>query len=540
MLSIDTNFSQAKGANGLRKMLTNRFVGSIFVGLLAGAVLSLGALFIDLERLHFGQYDQHLVDQVYYISAARNFAETGVLSSNVILSSTVYQNTSKNYLYMPGHYTALAASYHLFGYGIVQSYLPSLLAFVLASVCVFLIAAKVYDHRIGLLSAALFICFPPNMVYAFSAMAEMTVIFASALIFCIFIYLPPRLQPYIGPFLLAIPFVFRETTAFLVVPLALLILFGSERRNIREASIFVVATIALLGVVFTSDISAGRPSLFRANMFDDSASVIHNDAIEQMAMSPHIADWLAAILHKAQKNMFALIDAVIHLESLFDVPLVLFILFTMVGSLLYGLFRKKLFPVAAGSLTLVTLMFVITLYSFFPYRGLRVMLFTYPFLAIVLAYFLKKMISADGFVKRYFHAAFTPHILSCAVLIVLSISCFRIMQEKYSSLDYIEDENIIFLEAVGYDDGRMFLSPIVMSLGFALKHHPLSWASAPANIGTMELMAAKYNIGTAVLPRADFDSLGIARLEQMGFMLERNDTYRGEELLIFRCTRADC
>src|SRR5215216_3121770 len=61
---------------------------------------------IDLNGVHLGLPSFN--DQVGYISVARTFVETGVLRSNIIYPSTLLQEATKNYFYMPGHYVALA------------------------------------------------------------------------------------------------------------------------------------------------------------------------------------------------------------------------------------------------------------------------------------------------------------------------------------------------------------------------------------------------------------------------------------------------
>lgn len=133
----------------------------IWVCLMAIAVLLFCSQFIKIDRLII--YD-HLNDQNGYIATARNFVNSGILSSNTIYPSTLWQDTTKSYVYMPGFHLTLAVSYYLFGFGVFQSLLPNLLSFMLASACTFLIGAKIYNRRVGFLSSSLFIFFPANII----------------------------------------------------------------------------------------------------------------------------------------------------------------------------------------------------------------------------------------------------------------------------------------------------------------------------------------------------------------------------------------
>jgi hypothetical protein len=91
---------------------------------------------------------------------------------------------------------------------------------------------------------------------------------AATLAFCGFIYLPQRWRPWIAPVLLVVPFVFRETGASLVVPMALMILGGRLRRNLARTIGFALLVLTILLNTYKSDLSAGRTNQGYANIFD--------------------------------------------------------------------------------------------------------------------------------------------------------------------------------------------------------------------------------------------------------------------------------
>src|SRR5262249_3929997 len=161
--------------------------------------------------LHLTGLGGSLNDQVGYITTARKLAETGRLSSSCHYPSLLSQQTTKDYLYMPGFYCLLAGSYRLFGYGVLQSELPSLVCCAASTLLTYRVAPRVYGRRVGLLASLLVAAYPPHLVFAFTAMMETPVVAAAMAALCAFVYLPRERRPYLTPLVLIIPFLFRET-----------------------------------------------------------------------------------------------------------------------------------------------------------------------------------------------------------------------------------------------------------------------------------------------------------------------------------------
>src|SRR5258707_12839709 len=78
--------------------------------LLGIAFLLIGSRIIDTRQPHlYGA----LNDQIAYLNVARNLLEKGTLHSNTVLPSTLWQKTTNDVLYMPGHPMTVPLSYKL-------------------------------------------------------------------------------------------------------------------------------------------------------------------------------------------------------------------------------------------------------------------------------------------------------------------------------------------------------------------------------------------------------------------------------------------
>ncbi len=161
----------------------------LVVVLIACSVLTWYGLNAGIGRVHINGFNGALNDQVGFISVARNFAEKGVLESNIIYPSLMGQGASRNYPYMPGYYVVLGTSIRLFGDSVFAYWLPNVLSFIITTVCVYLIALQLYGREVGVFSSFLFSIFPPIAVFTYTMMAELAVLASAAFAFCVFIHL---------------------------------------------------------------------------------------------------------------------------------------------------------------------------------------------------------------------------------------------------------------------------------------------------------------------------------------------------------------
>jgi hypothetical protein len=83
-------------------------------------------------------------------------------------------------------------------------------------------------------SWALFVFFPLNLAYAFTAMAEMTVTASVLAALAVFLAIPSKWKAWLGPITLAIPLLFRETGAVVVLVMAAVIYQEPRKPAIRR------------------------------------------------------------------------------------------------------------------------------------------------------------------------------------------------------------------------------------------------------------------------------------------------------------------
>jgi hypothetical protein len=505
---------------------------SLVVALLAAAVLVAVSVSIDLRTFHYGGTDgAHLNDQVSYVVTARNLAETGRLHSNVIYPSVLHQNARKDYFYMPGHYYALAASYVMFGYGVLQSFLPSLLSFVLAAVLVFLTARKLYGRAAAFAAAAVFVLFPPNIIYAFTAMAELPLVCATAFTLVAVVHWPERSRPYIAPLLIGVPFLFRETAVILAIPVALHVAFGGEKRSMRLGVVSLAIGVAIC-LALSASIGAGRPSLLLANIFDPTFQTTYIDAEAQRAISPAWSDWLSAPARNVWRNAGDMAASAAGLA--FDAWLALAIV--AAASLALAMRRRKIdsFALSAPIQALLVLFATLAVYSPHGYRALRMLLFAWPLAAIALSPLASRALAVSKAGGRARGG------LALAAGSALGLCTASVMLQSYAALDAIERNKARLMERLEHDDTKVLITPGHGPLDYILAHHPVRWGFLPANPETFKLMADKYDIGTILVTDGQHRAFGPGIFEQYGLTVEHVVPRDGDNLLVFKCQRPRC
>jgi hypothetical protein len=465
----------------------------------AVAFLLAGAYFLDPSRLHISANHSSLNDQVGYISVARNLAEAGSLRSNVIYPATLSQNKSRNYLYMPGYYVVLAASYVLFGFGVYQSLLPNLSAFVCSAVLAFLLASKLYGRGAGFVAALLFMTLPANVMFSLTAMSELVVAASALAAVAALVFVPQRWRPYGGALLLSMAFMFRETAIFLVMPLVALVVRPCGVWRLRPA--MLLAGCTLLGVIAVSqlDICAGRPRLNALEYDDAFTGAKYTDATIS-PLPPTLSQLRGAIEYNVRRNwsrLIAVTRSLSQLEGLaFDAILVL-----TLATLAYGgmVRTRDLFPLATGLMTLAALLAVLLIYTPDGYRGLRVLLFTYPLLAVCSAGLVTQVDPARWF-PRYKLAIRSAEVALLGLWLWVGLTSVAAVGRTFPASDAEDDATRAFMSSVQHDDRRMLVGPFEVSLPYAFDHHPLQWAFVPMNGQTLDLLSKQYDIGTLLLP----------------------------------------
>ena len=461
--------------------------GVLAVSLLA---ISICALLVDWGSICVNGLDFTLNDQVGYVSVARSLLDTGALDSKLTYPSILNQTFSRNSFYMPGQYWLLAATYRLFGVSVAATILPSLCSFVASIVLLFVIASRLRGSTVASYGCILFVFFPLNLIYAFTAMAEMPLIAAALLSFALFLSCPAPLRTYLGPLLLVLPLLFRETGAAVALPMACRI-FDESKSRWRETALFLLLSAIVVVGVLLSPISSGRPSLLIANVFlGGDFQAVYADAFAAASVHPGVADWVAAIWAKFAKNTGILFDfqqsvGRWRLES----PSMLF----MVGSIPLGLFvryqRRDLLDVGIRSMAAALLLLMLAVYTVWNYRGVRLLLMTQPFVSILLAEYLENARIARRTMNTIVVLfAITGMVAACAVL----------KEEK--AINAMARMDTAFLESVAPPPQSLLISPSWLALDYANKNYPVRWAFLPNNLATLRLLDRKYPISTIVLP----------------------------------------
>ncbi len=491
-------------------------------------------LCIGLSIFGSGLHAGILNDQVNYITAARNLSVSGELTSSIIYPSTLLQRYQRNYLYMPGHALVLSWSYTLFGYGVFQSFLPNLLSFVLTMICTFLSARKLYDRTTAYLSTALFLVFPLNLLYAVSAMAEMTLIAATILALCVFLYLPDRAKPYLGACLPVLPFLFRETGALVIVPMAFLVFSRSQQYKLPRTLAFLLLACPGMALVYKLELASGRPSLFLANYFDARYTTIYTDAVANASLSATWNNTLMRLPHRIAENLtnfaaFIQIDSV----RLFSCCYAVFFVLGLVG-LCRGLLRRDAFAISTSVMVLTIFSSVVAFY-YLGMTGIRIFLFTLPLSCIACAAFCRDLLSPLA-------ARFAPYLVGVLVFVMLAYTGFAgiaSLSKVYSPLfQTCEPPLLEFtnrLEQLEHDDQTLLVCPCHLLMEYSLRHHPVKCAFLPANSATLDLLNGKYRIGTILWDSGDpLTSLTLEDFVQRGFFPQAKIGYQGSDYWILR------
>jgi hypothetical protein len=324
-----------------------------------------------------------LNDQIAYINVARSLLEKGRLESNTVLPSTLWQKNKNDVLYMPGHPAAIALSYKLFGVGAFQSVIPSLLSYLIAMLAIYFIGVRCYSPTVGLIASLLFALFPTVLFFALTAMAELTFVAAFTAAVCGCLYLPHRWRPWLGPFCLAVPFLFRETAAFVAIPLGLFFWWEQRDKLAWRSVVFVFLTVVVLAMIFRADFSAGRPSLWKAGIFGDWHAV-YDDAIAQQAIShPAWHDWLRIVPGRVISNGAFLFYNQDYVPWASGANYTIMAVMALVA-LAAVLYRDKL-AWSFSVFNLISMTALVTVFSVSGYRSSRYLLFVYALSVVVIA-----------------------------------------------------------------------------------------------------------------------------------------------------------
>lgn len=443
---------------------------------------------------HVTGLDYALNDEAGYVSVARNLLHEGRLESNLYLPGALPGPGQVNRLYMPGHYLSLAASLALCGDVWFAAVLPSLVASLLSLVGTYLLAYRLFGPSVARLASAIWALLPLPVVFAWTAMAELTFVAAGVVALVGVASAPLRWRPLLVPPLLVLPFLFRETGALLCFPaLALLVPRGAERWPWRRLLASGAASVVLLSCVLALPFASQRNRLKAADRgYTDAAWTPEGSVPERL-------------LRRTRGNLS-------RLPQLSGLELSGYAFWAAgllaAAALLRGDPRDPLAWATLG-LGLILMLLIVVTYETAHFRGARQLLFTFPWSCVVLA----RALSRVELDLRGRAGALLGACLLCAFFLEPIPAALSEHEGYQGQLRRFCEEHV----AADADLATVFEVPS----GWAL-HHPRSRVSfLPANDPTLELLAAKLERLTLLLPATHLERYSPACLARLGFELER-------------------
>jgi len=492
----------------------------ITLGAAACLLVGFGILILTSRSIDTGELHLYgaLNDQISYINMARSLADKHELRTYVVLPATLWRKNVSDVLYMPGHSATLAVVYKLFGVGPFQSILPSLISYLVAMVAIYLIGLRLYGMWAGLVAAFLLAVLPAAIFFSFTAMSELTFVaaFTAAVAGCL--YLPPRLRPWLGPFLIALPFLFRETAAFAVIPLGLF--FWLERREKRwRAVVFVALAVVLMVAIFRADFAARRPSMLKAHIFGNTHAM-YDDALAQQAASQVTwRDWIRVLPGRTVNNVK---DLVTNPEYVPGTAVTTYaVLAMMLLVLLIAITRRDKFALSVTLLNLSILAITLVFVSVNGYRGVRYFLFAYALDVVVVGWLLVSWFGriTNAMPKRRLLMSVAAIVIA-GLLAGSSLWEVRHMYAFFADQDGIDRKMATVLEGLNIDRSRMLVTSFECTR-YRYDHFPTLWAMLPYNEPTLDLLTARYSVGTIIIPYGHPLIENPAKFESLGFYQDK-------------------
>jgi hypothetical protein len=493
-------------------------------------------------------------DAVGYATAAKSLAESGKIVGHIVYPSVLMQKAGKPVLYMPGYYYVLAAWYRLVGFGAAQSILCSNVLYALSAVCTYLIGLRFYTRRTALLAAVFFLVFPANLYFASTAMSEMAVVTSTAAALCAFVYLPRRWMPWAGPVLLLVPFLFRETGAFLALPMAIIILLppGATNRDTAanpdsaslppprtralHALLFLGLSIVLLSVVYVSPLAAGRPSLLKLDLFvkqPDDADRIYRDALIADQIRPSPKQTIGTLAGRFGENTAMMVYRFDRQSNQFTVLVLLHLVLVVPVGLIWGVIKRDAPAIAAGSLLLVTLAFVCMFYTVVQDRPVRVAMFAFPLGALMEA---RLWTAVFARVQPRVPIAYRwwPQVLAGTALSALAAAVTFKGFDQMLSFDLADERGNAFVESLDHDGRTMLVAPHRLGIPYVSRHPTASYAFVPANRRTLDELCQRYPVTMLIYDPDDALDLKPDDLTAQGLMPYRRVRLLDAHFIVYR------
>jgi hypothetical protein len=207
-------------------------------------------------------------------------------------------------------------------------------------------------------------------------------------------------------------------------------------------------------------------------------------------------------------------------------------------------YRKRDWFALYIAIFLFVVLAVTSIYAFSGIIVVRMLLFVFPFTAIILACVYDQLVSLLDRLRPK-HPTFSM-VSKLGAIVILGILAQGGLQYAYRLLSdnkYIsafDNNNTEFLQSIKHDDATMLVSPYSISLDYVHRHYPVRWSFIPENSETLALLSAQYNIGTLMIsinPETGISpdtSLKPDEIERFGLHLVDKVTYNGMTFLVFK------
>ncbi len=463
-------------------------------------------------------------DQLNYLTCAKSVLQSGILESSTIYPGLLNQTFSHLYLYMPGHCLAIATGFALFGIGAWQAILPSVFGLWISVLSIYFIGLRYYSSRVGLIAALSMLFSGSSLFYAVTAMSELTVMASGLLALSIFAWMRFRFKNLLVPGILLLPFLFRETSATLIIVILAFIVY--ERQRIVRSVSFEILSVALLSFFFLLAIylmpQLHRPSLWLGGFYTKDFT----DAYALEGFHPTMQDFLAAAWGKFTHNwekvywpnewISWLKMTPISIEYFPFIPHLIFIGIVLVA----GIIRQD--SIFIGSALFAALHFIMLFFLYIA--GWRTCLLSNALLSLPLAK-IAISIARDSPIRR--------SILLISTLLGVALSTWGAQELLGDFARKGQEgsqctENIKVLQ---HDSSKVLISRGLECSDYIYYDFPAKWSFMPANLRTLQLLMKKFQVGTIIFDVNDpANKLFGSYLQNSGFV--RSDVKIGSKPFI--------
>ena len=468
----------------------------LIIILLSISFLLVSSRFLWTGHLHTSALNHSLNDQTGYVTTARNIAEKGKYESTIFYPAKIPYYKEHNILYMPGNYYIRALFLYLFGYSIFIAFLPNLLSFIGSVIFLFLIANIFFDRRTAYITVILFMLFPPFLLYSFSAMQEMLFVFTCLLSFYIFTRLPRKTRYIYGGLALLLPFLIRETAAFMVFGFATMIYLEHKNRKFYKVVIFAIISLTLLFLISFLPQIANKPPLFFGKLTFGGL-----EFYDYLTMEKNFAtfiDFAKIIFVHLMKNIILLKSLITSWpwDMGFASFMIIFFLFIVsIALLIIDRSINKVFISFTVIISILAFLSIFLFYKFTVYRGLRSLLFLMPFYLCIISYML-----ASG---KLLKAGFVNAVLIASIFLISAYSLWGSLlrfHNEFTDADAHARKYADFLDSVGVTKADFFVGPYEISLEYVNDRYPVKYSFIPTNEKTLRLLSDKFPVDIMIIP----------------------------------------